>query len=461
MKKQHNSHVATDRGKLSRWNFVVLVLLSVGAIGFVSTFVFLTYTDSFISTFLKGQITSAFQETYPAYSIRVGGVHYNISENRIGFDSLALTTMDSTLSCTIAAYSVNGIDWLELLWTRDLAPTAFTGTVLNAHEIVVYFLKDQYELRCGSLRASVPDSEIVVDALELHPLGDDEQFFAGSKFRKTRFRLRVPNARVMGLACLELLQGKIYRTRSAHMYDAFIDMLTNKEKPVAEDTSSPPMPNEFFALIEQTIEVDSLNIWNGGAKYGERVAADSEPAVITLDRIQVSVRGIGNHIDTSDTVVIRAQGEFMKSAQMNVLMSIPISSPVFSLRYSGSLGGMKLSALNPFLDPAEQVRVKSGSLQAGSFDIDVTAGHARGSVRAVYKDLTIAAINKHTGDENGMVDVIASFVANNIKVRTNNVPDNSGAMKIGNVKYTRQRDDPFFRFVWFALRSGVGDVVGL
>ena len=193
--------------------------------------------------------------------------------------------------------------------------------------------QEQYELRCERLRVSGPDSEIVVEALKLHPIRDDEQFFAGSKFRKTRFRLVVPHASVMGLAFLELLQGKMYRTRSADIRDAFIDVLVNNDKPVARDTVSPPMLNEFLALIEQTIEVDSLNIWNGGLTYGERFAPGSKPAVITLDSIQVSVRGVDNHGDASDTVVIRAKGEFMKSAQMNILMTIPISSPEFSFQY--------------------------------------------------------------------------------------------------------------------------------
>lgn len=444
----------------TRWKFAVYPFLSVGAIVLVSALVFLFYPDAFINTFLKGRITEAFREAYPAYSIRIGGIHYNIRENRIGFDSVALTTIDSTLSCTIAAYSLSGIGWLELFWARGLVPNGFTGTVLDAHGIVMNFPQEQYELRCGLLRVSVPDSEIVVEALKLHPLGDDEQFFAGSKFRKTRFRVVVPHARVKGLACLELLQGKMYRTRSAHIHDAFVDVLINKDKPAARDTSSPLMPNEILALMEQTIEVDSLNIWNGGLTYGERFVAGSKPAVITLDSMQVSVRGIDNHGDASDTVVIRAKGEFMKSAEMNILMSIPISSPEFSFQYSGSLSSMKLNALNPFVDPAEQVRIKSGSLQAGSFDINVTAGHASGSVRAVYRDLTLAAINKHTGSEKGFFDGIASFVANTFKIRGTNVSDKSGSIKIGEVKYTRKRDEFFLEFVWFALRSGVGDVVG-
>ncbi len=458
MEQQHNSHAPVDRVKPSRWKFAVYAFLLIGGIVLVSAFAFLFFTDPFINTFLKGRITEAFREAYPAYSIRIGGMHYDIRQNRLGFDSVALATLDSSLSCTIAAYSLSGINWLELLWARGLVPNGFTGTALDAQGIVVNFQQEQYRVRCEFLRVSVPDSEIAMKALEVHPLSDDEQFFAGSKFRTTRFRIDVPQVKITGLACLELLQGKMYRTRSVHISDVFIDVLINKDKPAARDTSSPPMPNEILSSIEKTIEVDSLHIWNGGLKYGERFVVGSKHAVITLDSMQVSVQGIKNHGDASDTIMISAKGEFMKSAEVNVLMSIPISSPEFSLHYSGTLGKMRLNALNPFVDPAEQVRIKSGSLQAGSFDINVNAGRASGGVRAAYKDLTLAAINKRTGSEKGIFDVIASFVANNIKIRRSNMPDNS--MKIGVVKYTRQRDDPFFKFVWFALRSGVGDVVG-
>jgi hypothetical protein len=40
------------------------------------------------------------------------------------------------------------------------------------------------------------------------------------------------------------------------------------------------------------------------------------------------------------------------------------------------------------------------------------------------------------------------------------MPNKPGAIKISKRKYKQKRDDLFFRFVWLALRSGVGDVVG-
>jgi catalase len=40
------------------------------------------------------------------------------------------------------------------------------------------------------------------------------------------------------------------------------------------------------------------------------------------------------------------------------------------------------------------------------------------------------------------------------------MPDEKGLMKIGEIKYTRNPENYFFQFLWFALRGGVADVVG-
>jgi hypothetical protein len=81
-------------------------------------------------------------------------------------------------------------------------------------------------------------------------------------------------------------------------------------------------------------------------------------------------------------------------------------------------------------------------------------------VRAVYRHLTIAAINKHTGSEKGFFDRISSLFANTFKIHGTNVPDKSGAMKMGEVKYERKSNETFVEFAWFAVRSGIMDLVG-
>jgi hypothetical protein len=141
-------------------------------------------------------------------------------------------------------------------------------------------------------------------------------------------------------------------------------------------------------------------------------------------------------------------------------MLIPLGSPQLSFSYSGSLNKMEVSSLNKFLEIAEHKRIKSGVLHSAAYNINVNSGRAAGSVRVEYSDLSIAALNKKTGSENGIFDRLSSFIAKSFILRGDNMPDKSGSMKIGVVKYTRKPDETFIQFVWFALRGGVGNVAG-
>jgi len=84
-----------------------------------------------------------------------------------------------------------------------------------------------------------------------------------------------------------------------------------------------------------------------------------------------------------------------------------------------------------------------GSAQEASYEIDVTNGHARGRVRAIYKDLEMAVLDKKTGTEKGFDNRVASFLENVLKIRNSNAPDASGSMKEGVVNYTRRRATSF------------------
>ncbi|MEX1275281.1 MAG: hypothetical protein WEE20_05070, partial [Bacteroidota bacterium] len=170
--------------------------------------------------------------------------------------------------------------------------------------------------------------------------------------------------------------------------------------------------------------------------------------------------GIANHGDRSAAIVLRAQAILAKAGTIDMLISIPVASPEFSLEYSGSLGGMDLRALNSFLEPAEQMRIKDGSLERANFDVHVVSGRAFGSLRGIYRGLSLAAISKQTGSEKGLSDKITSFIANEFKIHGTNVPDKPDSFKIGKVNYMRKPDDTFIQYVWYALRTAVQDVVG-
>ena len=87
-------------------------------------------------------------------------------------------------------------------------------------------------------------------------------------------------------------------------------------------------------------------------------------------------------------------------------------------------------------------------------------GKADGYVRSKYKGFRLAILDKDTGSENGIFNIIFSFYANTFALNTTNWPDKYGELKLGEIKYKRGRDDTFIQYAWFAIRDGIGDIIG-
>jgi len=456
----HNENPPTSRRKLSLLKRASHVGLIGGAIVLSCVLAFLLFPDTVVNRFIKPRIISAFTEAYPAYSLHIADMNYNVLKNRFGFDSVALSAIDGTFSSTIGQFSVSGISWMHLLWGGNLGYQDFASSALESKEIMLNLTQSHYALRCERLRVSVADSEIVVEDLKYHPPGDDEQFYAESKFRQCRFRLVVPHARVIGLSFLEMLQGEMYCARSIQINDVTLDALVNRDKPSMKETSSPFMPNEFLSSIKELLRIDNLSITNGRLKYAERFEVGARPAWITFDNMQMLAEGIVNQGTNGAAVYVHAQFNLANAGTMKLLMSIPIASPKFSFQYSGSLSRMNLRALNSFLEVSDQMRIKTGALEGVTFEVNFASGRASGNVRGIYRDLSIAAIDKYSRSEKGLSNGIVSWIANTFKLNKNNVPDKSGSIRVGTVKYTRQRDDSFIQVVWYSLRTGVQNVAG-
>ncbi len=461
MKILRNKYLHTiDRKKLSRRQIAIFTSLAVGILLFLSVLIFLFFPQTYLNGFLKDRIIDAFTKSYPEYSLKIEGVNFNVLKNRIECDTIFITSTVSAFTFSINKFSLDGIGWIKLLRDKNFTINSLTKASLDAEGIVLNLRQAQNQISCSRLHLSVPDSEIAVDSVKIKPTITDEQFFAESKYRSARYILEFPKIRIKGLEYSGLLDGNGYRTRSIAISDAFIDVLVNMDKSFDKNSPSPLMPNNALASLKDTLSIDSLQLINSRLHYQERYAVGAKAALITFDKMHLLAEGIVNHTGRRDTIVIHAEGNFMNTSAMKMRMLIPLGSPEFSFSYSGSLNQMDVTDLNKFLVIAEHHRIESGILRSAAYDIHVNSGHASGYVRAEYTNLSVGILDKKTGRGNGILNEISSFIAKTFIIRGNNIPDKSGSMKIGVVKFTRLSDEPFIQFVWFALRSGVGNVVG-
>lgn len=456
-KDRAHKRAVKNRRKLSLRRLSAYVGASLGAVVLAVAVFLLVFGGAILNGYGKGKAERAFAKAHPGSMLRIGQLDYSVGANRLVAQSVTLIATHTTLKT--GRITLTGVRWARLLWGTAALADGLAKASLDATNLDAEFPQAHYGIRCARLRASAPGSELIAEGTELRPLAGDEAFFAAYDFQTPRFHVVVPECRVLGLAYGELLQGKSYRARSVHFSGPSFDALINRDKPPQPFVKSPLMVHEALASIRQPLRVDSLSITNGHFRYCERLAIGAEPAVLTFGAVSLSVEGLANRGEPGAAINLRGQGDLMDAGTMKVLMSVPIASSSFSLQYSGSLSAMDLTRLNAFLEIAEHTRITSGSAQEAAFEINVTAGQARGRVQANYKDLDIALLDKQTGSANGLDNRVASFLANLLKIRSSNALDGSGSIKEGDVNYTRRPDEEFQQFAWFALRTGVLDVI--
>jgi hypothetical protein len=252
--------------------------LAVGAITLLCGLILLLFSDTLVNKFVKPRITAAFVEAYPAYSLRIADMTYGVRRKSFRFESVALSAADSSFSGTIASLDVTGTSWVHLLWGGSLGPHDFDDAVVDAQTIELSFPRSRYELRCAELRASIADSTLIADVLNFHPAVGDEDFFARSKSRIARFTFTTRECRLTGVGFLAALNRRTCRARNVQVRDIGLDILINKDKPAARDTSSPLMPGEALSSMKERKQCDSIEIVKGSLKYGERFVPGSKPA---------------------------------------------------------------------------------------------------------------------------------------------------------------------------------------
>src|SRR5271166_6390272 len=125
----------------------VKITVYAGMIVLACLLAFFFLPDAYLDRFLNGRITRALENAYPAYSIQITGLHYNIIENRLECDSVGLMRVDSTFSCSLAKFSVRGIGRIQLLWVGGVAPDNLVSSYASAENIVLTFPVSGYELR--------------------------------------------------------------------------------------------------------------------------------------------------------------------------------------------------------------------------------------------------------------------------------------------------------------------------
>lgn len=269
-------------------------------------------------------------------------------------------------------------------------------------------------------------------------------------------RIRLVGLRAAGLDVGGLLGPRRVRARRIQV-DSF-RVESSVDETDRPSSGRPRLPAELVRDAPFPIHVDTIRLAGGRIRYSELDDGGGQAGEIVFEEVQGLVTHLVNRGDSA-VARVAAHGRIGGSAPLEVDFRFPIRARRADFSYRGRVRNLDAEILNALLVPIEGLRIDGGVADSLWFEVDVNRGHAFGGLSAIYRDLEISRVDRSSGGQD--LGEWVQTVFTDLKLRDRNPPTADAPLEVGTIDHARGARDPFFKFVWDALRTGLVDVIGL
>jgi hypothetical protein len=318
-----------------------------------------------------------------------------------------------------------------------------------------------YRFRTGAGRLSRQDSTLRLTNLRLEPMVSDEAFAQRHTYRVNRFRTAAKEVTAAEVDVQRFVEEGAVRADRVHVDSLELEVYRDNHKPVDPEEPPPPMPQEAVEELTRFVRIDTLRVQQSRIQYTKRPEGVFRTGTIAFEDLWASAYRLTanpQHRPTARPAVVEARTRVNGAGLLRTTFRIPLHAPHLNLSFQGRLGAMAARAFNETFIPLGGVRIERGQVDSLWFRAEVERGTATGSLGAVYRELEIETLDKATG-ERGLRERLKTTVAG-LALRSKNHPSEDPFHK-GEIDYTRNSDETFFKFLWLAVRDGIYSIVGI
>ncbi len=224
-----------------------------------------------------------------------------------------------------------------------------------------------------------------------------------------------------------------------------------RNKLLADDPNTIPLYSQLLRQAPILLNFQKVFVENSEIMYEERARAEGGPAVIRFAAVNGEINNLHNLRELSSQPKITANGDFMRGTPVNIEWTFPVFDPSDSFQISGRFGHLEGEALDAFLVPSLNIRMR-GALDHAFFNFYGNDDGLQGDFRMEYEDFKIELLTKRKHNKKGFLSSLANLLVDNKQE-----PDEEESR---DVQVERDKNRSFWNFIWQGLREGLIDSVG-
>ncbi|WP_422360331.1 DUF748 domain-containing protein [Reichenbachiella sp.] len=305
-------------------------------------------------------------------------------------------------------------------------------------------------LRLDTIRLDCTEKSITIQNMAWATTLSIAGFIKKYPFQKDMVGLTIPHISIQGIDFVQAFERENVTCKKVEINLPNLNIYRNRQ--LRADQAEKPLFSELLQSSSIPIKVDSIQIAKGLIRYKEQYHPSS------LGRIIFS--NVGGHIlhvnSTSDeSIVINAEANVQSEGKLKV--AIRLGDQHRLTKVNGTLSSMKLSSFNSMAVPLAGVNITSGQLNHMNFSFMYDGRKSTGDLSMDYSNLKVALQDAQTGNAN-FLQHMGSFVANTLKVRSNNLSSRGNFVK-GTIAFERDQTKSEISYWWKSLYSGIKSTV--
>ncbi|MCH8556566.1 MAG: hypothetical protein LAT84_02030 [Balneolia bacterium] len=320
-----------------------------------------------------------------------------------------------------------------------------------------YLSEDRYRFALADFSFNQEDGSASLKSLQLIPVGGFDQYISTLEYRTDMYEIDLYNLSISGIDDLAFLNEDTIIADSVYAEEFTIGVSTTLKLDKSPDRGDPKLLNQMIQDLPYHFKVGTITIAKANVSYSEEAEDGARPGTVRFSNTTAYVRDVDSQ--SSNPAVLTAATYFQNHSELNTELRFTLNDGPFIMRGTGSLNPFDLKQLNSVFKDIEGIEITDGKAHDVTFSFEMEDNRATGRMKIQYEDLKIQPIDKddYSRSRTGR---IAAFLANEIALRSNNMPDSDGKIREGEIKHERDpEEDPFFKYLWQTLRSGIFDIV--
>jgi hypothetical protein len=385
-------------------------------------------------------------------------------ERQVRVDSLRLTSLTvverGSVKRDTAVTTVRQLVVAHL--AVDNTPAAWTGSApLGPVDLTVDGLMRVAgfnHLSAAHFDVNAANATLTADSVYAGPAGDDSTFKLHTPYRRDRRALGATRITVTGVDVPAFVLHAAYIARHADATGFSADVLTDQ----TIDTAPRPhpthrSPQHLLDGIGAVIHFDTVTI-AGRVTFRQRNRDAARPGVLAFDAVHGTITNLANAPTGPAGWPLRivADAQMMGAGALHVTLDLPQETATLNGRWAATLGPMRATALNEFLEGSEGMSFTDGDVEPTAFDATITNGLALGTLAPRWRNLKIGMPTLAKDDHSLVGNLkrgMATIAANLFVIRGTNDTSTSGGPANGVIDHRWLATETLPEFLWRTLRD--------